>query len=274
MNENDGGPRLNLRSLLFVPGSRPERFDKALAAGAGAVVLDLEDAVAPSDKERARESVRAWLTPAHRVVVRVNAADTPWFAADLALAAQPGVAALMLPKAEGAEALAAALRAGAKALLPLIESAAGFAVLGTIAAAPGVASLVFGSIDFQVDLGMRDAREDELLPFRTQIVLVSRLAGIAPPVDGVTTALDDEAQLRDDVLRARRLGFGGKLCIHPRQVASVNRWLAPSEEEQAWARRVLDAAAASGGAAVAVDGKMVDKPVLMRAEGILREARG
>ena len=155
-----------------MPGSRPERFDKALAAGAGAVVLDLEDAVAPSDKERARESVRAWLTPAHRVVVRVNAADTPWFEADLALAALPGVAGLMLPKAEHPEPLAAALRAGAKALLPLIESAAGFAAPGTIAAAPGVASLVFGSIDFQIDLGMRDACEDELLPFRMQIVLV------------------------------------------------------------------------------------------------------
>ena len=265
---------MNLRSLLFVPGSRPERFDKALAAGASAVILDLEDAVALSDKERARESVRAWLTPAHRVVVRVNAADTPWFEADLALAALPGVAGLMLPKAERPEPLAAALHAGAKALLPLIESAAGFAALGTIAAAPGVASLVFGSIDFQVDLGMRDAREDELLPFRLQLVLASRLAGIAPPVDGVSTAIDDEAQLRDDVLRARRLGFGGKLCIHPRQVAGVNRWLAPSEEEQAWARRVLDAAAASGGAAIAVDGKMVDKPVLMRAEAILREAQG
>ena len=133
---------------------------------------------------------------------------------------------------------------------------------------------VFGSIDFQVDLGMRDALEDELLFFRSQLVLTSRLAGLQAPVDGVSTAIDDADQLRDDVLRARRLGFGGKLCIHPRQVASVNRHFAPSAAERAWAQRVLDAAAASGGAAIAVDGKMVDKPVILRAQAIRDDRHG
>jgi len=261
------------RSLLFVPGSRPDRFDKALAACADAVVVDLEDAVAPDDKDRARDAVAAWLAASRSVVLRINGAETAWFRRDLALCGRTGVAAVMLPKTERAEDIAAVRDAGAQAVLPLIESAAGFAALPAIAGAPGVQRLAFGSLDFQVDLGMRDALEDELLPFRSQLVLASRLAGLQPPVDGVSTAIDDADRLRDDVLRARRLGFGGKLCIHPRQVEGVNRHFAPSEAERAWARRVLDAAAASGGAAVAVDGKMVDKPVILRAQAILGEAQ-
>lgn len=259
------------RSLLFVPGSRPERFDKALAAGADAVIVDLEDAVAPADKLSAREALRAWLRPGHAVIVRINAADTPWFADDITLCALPGVAAVMLPKAEHTETIATLRAAGAKGVLPLIESAAGFASLATIATAPGVQRLVFGSIDFQLDLGMRDAHEDELLYFRSQIVLASRLAGLAAPIDGVSTAIDDAAALHVDVQRARRLGFGGKLCIHPKQVAGVHRGFAPSADELAWAQRVLAASAVAGGAAIAVDGKMVDKPVLLRAERILSE---
>lgn len=259
------------RSLLFVPGHRADRFDKALAAGASAVIIDLEDAVAPSDKDAARAALAAWLRPGHAVIVRINSADTPWFAADLALCGAPGVAGVMLPKAESPDTLAAVRAAGARGLLPLVESAAGMANLDAIARAPGVWRLAFGSIDLQVDLGLKDATEDELLPFRLQLVLASRLAGIGAPVDGVSTAIDDADRLQQDVARARRLGFAGKLCIHPKQVAPVNAGMAPSAAERAWAQRVLAAAAASGGAAVAVDGKMVDKPVLLRAEAILRE---
>jgi citrate lyase subunit beta / citryl-CoA lyase len=259
------------RSLLFVPGSRPERFDKALAAGADAVIIDLEDAVAPADKVNAREAVRAWLRPGHAVIVRINAVDTAWFADDIALCALPGVAVVMLPKAERADTMATLMKAGAKRVLPLIESAVGFAALTALAAAPGVQRLVFGSIDFQLDLGMRDAHEDELLVFRSQIVLASRLAGLEAPIDGVSTAIDDAEALHTDVQRARRLGFGGKLCIHPKQLAGVHRGFAPSADELAWAQRVLAASAAAGGAAIAVDGKMVDRPVLLRAERILSE---
>lgn len=260
------------RSLLFVPGSRPERFDKALAAGASAVIIDLEDAVAPPDKDAARAALAGWLRPDHAVIVRINSVDTAWFEQDLALCGMPGVAAVMVPKAERADTLAAVTAAGARGLLPLVESAAGLAALAALAGAPGVLRLAFGAIDLQVDLGLKDATEDELGPFRLQLVLASRLAGIAAPVDGVSVAIDDEDRLRADVQRARRLGFGGKLCIHPKQVGAVNRGLAPGEAELDWARRVLAAAAVSGGAAVAVDGKMVDKPVLLRAQALLREA--
>ncbi len=262
------------RSLLFVPGSRPDRFDKALAAGAGAVVVDLEDAVPPADKDRARAALRDWLAPQRPVIVRINGADTAWFPDDLALCAHPGVAAVMLPKAERAADLAEVRTAGARALLPLVESATGLAAARALAREPGVQRLAFGSIDFQVDLGMRDALEDELLHFRSELVLASRLAGLQAPVDGVSTAIDDAERLSEDVLRARRLGFGGKLCIHPRQVEAVERLFAPSPAERAWAQRVLDAAAAAGGAAIAVDGKMVDKPVILRAQAIVDEGGG
>ena len=137
---------------------------------------------------------------------------------------------------------------------------------------PQVKRLVFGSIDLQADLGIA-GDGDELLLFRSQLVLQSRLAGLAPPVDGVCTAIDDAAALDAETQRARRLGFGAKLCIHPRQVDAVNRGFTPSADELAWARHVLDAAAASGGAAVAVDDKMVDKPVLLRAQALLQQAR-
>lgn len=265
------------RAWLFVPGHRPERFDKALASGADRVIIDLEDAVAPADKDAARAAVSAWLAQARaRVALRINTADTPWFEADLALLAAPAaaaVAAVVLPKAEDVAVLTRlhTLRPDV-ALVPLVESAVGLANARALAAAPSVERLAFGHFDFQVDLRLRDADEADLLPFRGELVLASRLAGIAPPLDGVTVALDDAAVLEADVQRARRLGFGGKLCIHPRQVAAVRAGFAPSAEQVAWARRVLRAAAAAGGAAVALDGKMIDKPVMLRAQAILREA--
>jgi len=263
---------MRMRSLLFVPGSRPDRFDKAAAAGADAIVLDLEDAVAPTDKDAARAAICAWLSPQRKAIVRINAAGTPWYADDLALAKIPGITAVMLPKAERAEDIADLIRVGVPSVLPLIETAAGIAAAREIANVAGVQRLAFGSIDFQVDLGMRDAQEDELIHFRSQLILASRLAGISPPIDGVTTSIDDIERLRTDVARARRLGFGGKLCIHPRQIDEVHVGFMPDAETVAWAHRVI--AATEGNTAVAtVDGKMVDKPVLLRAEAILREAQ-
>jgi len=258
------------RSYLFVPGNRPERFDKALASAADAVIVDLEDAVPPDQKIAARELVGAWLSAERPVIVRINAADTPWHADDVALCRRPGVAAVMVAKAERAEALAGL---GLNLpLLPLIESAAGVDQLRAIAAVPGVQRLAFGAIDFQLDLNMR-AEFDELIHFRSQIVLASRLAGIASPIDSPSVAITEEAEVEHDAQRARRLGFGAKLCIHPQQLAAVNRSFSPSATEVAWARRVLEIAAASGGAAVALDGRMIDKPVILRAQAILAEVR-
>jgi len=260
------------RSLLFVPGHRPDRFDKALAAGADAVIIDLEDAVAPPDKRAAREALQRWLAPSRPVMVRINGAETEWFLDDLAVCEAAGVSAVMLPKAERGDQVAQVMAAGAPRVLPLIESAAGFAALAEVAGAPGVCRLAFGAMDFQVDLGMRDAHEDELLWFRSQIVLSSRLANLPSPIDGVTASITDEKRLHDDAQRARRLGFAGKLCIHPSQVRGVHAGFTPGAEELAWAQRVIAATEAANGAAVQVDGKMVDRPVLLRAEAIVRDA--
>lgn len=261
------------RSWLFVPGNRPERFEKALASGADAVILDLEDAVAPADKDAAREAVAAWLSPDRPVYLRINAADTEWFADDLELVGNLGVAGVVLPKAEAADVLArVAVRLPPGAvLLPLVETGFGVARAETLAAQPRVLRLMFGTIDFQLDLGI-DGEGEELAFFRSKLVLASRLAGVQPPIDGVTTAIRDLDRLQADTQRARRMGFGGKLCIHPDQIATVNRAFAPSDEELAWAHRVVEAAGAADGAAVAVDGKMVDRPVLLRAQRMIAEA--
>jgi citrate lyase subunit beta / citryl-CoA lyase len=266
------------RSYLFVPADRPERFAKALASGADAVIVDLEDAVAPAAKGGARDGLARWLHSidggAATLLVRINPPGTEWFDADLALlrAAPPRtVTALMLPKAERASELEHAHRvSGGLPLLPLIESAEGFDHLRDLMRAPGVQRLAFGSIDFQLDMGIDESEAGtELLFFRSQLVLASRLAAIAPPIDGVTTAIDDAERLKRDAAAARRLGFGAKLCIHPKQVAAVHAAFTPSAAEIDWARRVLDAMQRAGGAAVVVDGKMVDRPVELRARQVL-----
>ncbi len=268
--DNGKAHQKSCTSYLFVPGNRPERFAKAWDSGAHAVIVDLEDAVAPQDKSAARDACAAALSGQRPVIVRINGADTEWFRDDVEMSRAVGVAAVMVPKAERVEELAwVTSRVGAAVpLLPLIETAQGIWNVIDIARHPDVQRLAFGAIDFQVDLGI-DGDGDELLHFRSQMVLASRVAGIMPPVDGVTTALDDQECLQADTIRARRLGFGGQLCIHPRQVALVNACFRPGDEEANWARRVLQLAASANGAAVSVDGKMVDKPVILRAQAIL-----
>jgi citrate lyase subunit beta/citryl-CoA lyase len=262
------------RSYLFVPGNRPERFDKACAAKAGAVIIDLEDAVQPEQKSQAREHIARWLRPQHRVLVRINSAGSEWFRDDVQLCALPGIAGIVLPKAERAEDIFMIhCASGDKPIFPLIESAWGLENARILAHTRHVSRLMFGSIDFQLDLGI-EGDDQELVHFRSELVLASRLAGIAPPVDGVTTALDKLDVLREETLRARRFGFGGKLCIHPAQVAHVNAFFAPTQEEVAWARRVLEAAAGSGGAAVALDGKMIDRPLILKAQRVVAEHEG
>lgn len=260
------------RSYLFVPGNRPERFEKAHAAGADAVILDLEDAVQPDEKPAARAAVLAAVSGdvSRRAWVRINGSDTSWFRDDIAaLVAHPGVAGIVLPKAEKREQIEAVLAHAHSALtvLPIVETARGFANLAVLCAAPRVSRIVFGTLDFQIDLGI-DGDDQELHLFRSQIVLSSRLAGIGAPVDGVSTTITDIEAIEADAWRGRRFGFGGKLCIHPKQIDSVHRAYAWTEAEQSWAQRVLAAVEMSNGAAVAVDGKMVDMPVILKARRI------
>jgi citrate lyase subunit beta / citryl-CoA lyase len=240
-------------SWLFVPATRPKRIPGATASGAQAVIVDLEDAVAPADKAAARSRLAEVLRADTAAVLRINAAGTPWFDDDIAFAAQqPGIIAIVVPKAESVQTLQhIAAGAAGLALLPLIETARGIAAAEALASAAGVVRLLLG---------------EALLHFRSHLVLASKLAGRASPVDGITTAIDDESALRADTARARRLGFGGKLCIHPRQVAIVNTGWRPTPEELAWAQRVV--AIAEQGVAV-LDGRMVDRPVIEQARRTL-----
>jgi len=155
-------------------------------------------------------------------------------------------------------------------VVPLIESAAGLAALDAIATAPQVLRLAFGHLDFQADLGMAcDAQEAELVPVRLAIVLASRRARLAAPIDGVSPDWRDLERLESDARRARRGGFGAKLCIHPTQVAPVHAALGPSSDEVAWAHRVREAAQGARGGVVSVDGKMIDAPIVKLAERLI-----
>ena len=262
------------RSYLFVPGNRPDRFAKAAASGVDVVVIDLEDAVPPTEKKVARAALSEWLsTSSTPVTVRVNDVNSEWFRDDIAVCRAPSVSAVMLPKTERIDDIFLCEFAGKPTdILPMIETAQGFRNVIAIAQHRLINRLVFGNVDFQLDLGI-EGDDEQLLYFRSQIVFASRIGNLLPPVDGVSTTLDDAEQITHDTLRAKRLGFGAKLCIHPRQVAAVNAAFVPSEKDVEWARRVVEGAAASHGAAVAVDGRMVDRPVILKAQEILAESQ-
>jgi citrate lyase subunit beta/citryl-CoA lyase len=272
------------RSFLFVPATRPERYAKALASGADAVIIDLEDAVAPRDKNGARDQLAdayelLGALERARTVVRMNANSMPWFDDDLKLLVDlvgQGLRAVMLPKADSASVLRQLAQAlGARcALLPLVESLAGWDVVDALAATPQVLRLAFGHLDFQADVGLAcGADETELVPVRLAMVLAARRAGLAASIDGVTVATRDDARLQEDVARSRRFGFGAKMCIHPAQIALVNAAFSPSAAELKWARRVLAAVEAAGGGVVSLDDRMVDGPVVRLAQRTLSQSR-
>ncbi len=272
------GPSSIPRSYLFVPGTRPERFGKALASGADAVILDLEDAVAADDKALARQTISDWLRSASaddraRAVVRINDAASPWFDDDLAALRKVGTCSVLLPKAESAQQVAATLAAlPGGSVLALIESARGVAGVDTVAAA-GVSRLVFGTLDFALDLDIEIENDASGLVYAaSRIAIASRVAGLPAPVAGVTPQLDDRKRLLADLASARAVGFGAKLCIHPSQVEPIHTALRPPAQALAWARRVLAADAASPGAA-RLDGRMVDRPVVLQAQRTLALAR-
>jgi citrate lyase subunit beta/citryl-CoA lyase len=263
-------------NFLFVPGTRPERFLRALDSGASGVILDLEDAVAEEDKETARAAIRsAWSQfsdeQKKRLVIRTNSPGSKFYSADLILSQELQVACIMIPKSESLDQInGAALILPNTAIIPMIETALGLHHLNEIANSNQVLRLALGNLDLQADLGMMcDAQETELQTARYQIALASRLAQITPPVDGVTPSTDDLPRITDDAERAKRMGFGAKLCIHPKQVAIVQAAFMPTEEEVHWAQRVIEADKASKGGAVKLDGKMIDRPVVLLAKRTL-----
>ncbi|ASK33875.1 HpcH/HpaI aldolase/citrate lyase family protein [Alloalcanivorax mobilis] len=262
-----------LRSALFVPASRPERIVKALASGADAVIVDLEDAVPAANKEQAREQLRhALQTPGAPVWVRVNAVTSAWFQADLqACADSARVATIMVPKTESRGDLERAGAAG-KPLCALIESAAGLTELASISAAPGLQRLAFGALDLALDLnlGPGSAAGDLLDALRAQLVVHSRARRLNPPLESVEADFRHPHKTSYLAQRAAQMGFAGMLCIHPSQIEPVHNAFRPATEQLDWARRVLDAVAHHDGA-FQLDGEMVDEPVIARARRLLAE---
>lgn len=257
---------------LFVPVDRPERFAKACAAGTDSVIIDFEDAVAPDSKVAVRRIPERAL-PADRsirLLLRVNGVQTPWYRDDVAFARSVGFDGVVLPKTESAQQIAdlrAALDPG-RMVIALVETVAGLAAIDEIAVAAD--QMAFGSIDFAEDMGCAHTRL-ALLPFRSRIVQAARMAGRIAPIDGVTTTTDDAAIIADDAAHSIEMGFAGKLLIHPKQIAPARGAFRPNAADLDWAQRVV--AAAGGGATLAIDGAMVDAPVVARARRILERER-
>jgi citrate lyase beta subunit len=265
------------RSLLFVPGNDPHKLEKALSAGADAVVADLEDAVPAGEKETARRLVAERLADARTaslLAVRVNGAGTPFWDDDLRALAGLSLDVLVLPKATP-EGVAELPREGPP-VVALVESARGLKGAHETASAPKVAALALGAVDLGLELGL-EPRPDgqEVLFARSQLVLDSATAGIRAPFDLVHLDTRDQEGLERECRLARSLGFRGKLCIHPDQVEVVNRVFSPSEADLERARRVVDVyeqGAAEGRGAVSLDGEMVDLPIVQRARQVLAQA--
>ena len=284
-----------IRSWLYAPGNNTRLLEKVFGAGSDAVILDLEDAVPPREKDHARDLVAQKVRErsghnAPLLFVRVNHPDTGMAEADVAAVVQPGLAGLRVPKVEDAATvgrvegwLAAAeqqagLAAGSVALVCNIESAAGVWWAREIAqASPRVQALAFGAVDFVRDVNARvGPAAEETLYARSRLVLAARVAGIRSPVDSVYTRLDDEAGLERTTRQGRDLGFFGRSALHPRQVPTINRVYTPSDEEVRQAREVITAAAsaeaAGSGALRLPNGDFVDVAIVRRAEAVLQLA--
>lgn len=293
------------RSLLFAPGNHPRRVAKAFTLEADGVILDLEDSVAASDKPAARKPVADALAAAARTgarsrgYVRVNAMGTPYCFRDLLETIGPGAFGVVLPKVESAADLHAidwlianlererGLAVGGLDLMPIIETATGLTRIDRILQARSlkpysgvwrVRRVAFGAGDYSHDLGLSPRHdESELAEARARLVLASRAAGLEAPIDSPWFHFKDRDGFRGAIERSRRAGFQGRLCIHPDQVADANCGYGPTVEEIAEAERIVTAfraAAERGLAAIQVDGRMVDTPIVNRAERLLRAVKG
>ncbi len=259
--------------LLFVPADRPERFGKALGSGATGAILDLEDAVAPDRKDYAREQVRAFLDAREEignVAVRVNAPATLDGRADLAmLAGSRRAGAVVVPKVADVRDCARVSDAvGDLPQIVLIESARGLAHCEAIAEAAHVLALAFGPYDLAAELG--GSSDADVMDVHRARVLVAARAAQRWAIDGPSREYGDASIPVRDAERARRLGYDGKLLIHPAQLAPVRKAFAPSEDELAYARRIVEAARRSNPAVL--DGAMIDPPIVTAAERIIARA--
>ena len=256
---------------LFVPGHRAELVPKAAASGADAVIVDLEDAVSDADKPAAHANLAKIGDLPVPLVVRMNGFDTDWFATDLAALVKAPPSIVMLPKAESPDHISQIANAlgDDMPVVPIVESAAGVAAAEAMLRHPSVLQCAFGHLDYALDIGASPDWDCHHYA-RGKLVVASRLAGKTAPLDGVAVRFDDPKIVADEARRARDMGFGGKLLIHPKQIDPAKTVFQPTAEEYDWAKRVM-AAVATSTSAVQLDGAMVDVPVIKRAERIIRE---
>ena len=281
-----------MRSLLFAPGNHPRRVEKALGLAADGVILDLEDAVAVTEKAATRGTVTAAFGAARlgRLYVRVNGLTTAWCYGDIHAVVRAGLDGIILPKVEHAHELQTAdwligalehergLVPGAIDLIPIIETGLGISNLRAICrAGTRTKRLAFGAGDFTLDMAMTWSRsEAELLPYRSACVMESRAAGLEAPMDTVWADLRDADGFVASARHAAAIGFQGKMCIHPDQIGPANAAFSPSAEAVAQARRVVEAfdkAEAQGLASIQLDGQFIDYPIVQRARRVLGAAR-
>ena len=273
------------RSYLFAPGNHERRVEKALGLGADVVILDLEDAVAISEKKSTRELINKTLEQPRNcaVFVRVNAYDTEFCYGDICSIVSENLDGIVLPKLESLEDLRSidwllgnleqerGLPNGSIDLMPIIETAVGLVNIREIARADTrVKRLAFGGGDYTRDLGMEwTLKEDELLPVRSEMVLASRFGKLEPPVDTVFIHIKEHDAFRSSCSNILGLGFQGKMCIHPDQVPVTNEIFTPDPEEVKWSQRVIDEfakAEKAGIASIQIDGYFVDYPIVEKAQ--------
>jgi len=288
------------RSFLFAPANVPRRVEKALTLSADAVILDLEDSVAPADKPGARKAIAEALARPRSVrgYVRVNAPSTPFCFRDLLETIHKGVDGVVVPKIESAADLHAidwvmanlereqSIVEGSIDLMPIIETAAGVQRVDRVLQARSlrpyqgawrVKRIAFGAADYANDVGLSPTLEEaELADARARLVLSSRAAGMENPIDSPWFHFKEADAFRRSLERSRRSGFQGRLCVHPDQIAPVNEAYLPSVEEISRAERIVAAFAAAeakGEAAIQVDGQMIDYPIVHRARALLETMR-
>lgn len=262
--------KLNHRSYLYVPATRLDRIEKAFAAGADAVIVDWEDAVAAEQKAEVRLRTAEYLsTHTHQVWLRINAADSPEHTKDLAvLSSLNQLAGIFLPKAQSQAEIEQVAHVSGCPIVAIIETAAGILNLASMAKANGLVAFSFGCLDLANQLGMKPqsaAAEMMMDKLRMDLLLHSIAAGINPPIDTVYPKLNDDVGLRTQASKSRNLGLVGMMCIHPQQIAPLHETLQPTEAELSFAQRIREQYQNGAGAAFQLDGQMVDMPVILHA---------
>ena len=265
------------QTFLFVPATRPERFAKAHASGADEVILDWEDTVAPADKAAARAHTAAYCADAaaRPVWLRLNAAHSPFHADDVAAVTQLphiNIKGVILAKTEHAAEISTLHQQIGKPVIAAIETAQGMANIADMARSDGLYAFTYGCLDLANELGIRFGSAAAQVVFdrlRTDLLLHSCINRLHPPLETTFPDFNDEAAIQRNSAYWRDMGFGGVLCIHPKQVAAVHAALQPSEAERLFAEKVLQEAERSQAAVFQVDGQMIDLPVIERAKRIL-----